>query len=108
MEVLDGSHVCLNLHTCKFDGSIRTLPNPLQGQGLLTITMVFLPYFTSHLTSYSSLRRLPICQYVGSTILEALHFVCVWIVCGLALVTCSDMTVMEHRQVQSMSSQSRY
>ena len=46
---------------------------PLQEQALFPITIIFLPYFTSHLTSYSSLRRLPICQYFGSTILEALH-----------------------------------
>ena len=52
--------------------------------------MVFLPNFTSHLTSYSSLRRLPICQYVGGTILEPFHFVCVWIACCMALVTCYD------------------
>lgn len=62
---------------------------PLQEQGLFPITMIFLPYFTSHLTSYSSLRRLPICQCLGSTILEVLHFVCVWIVYGLALVASS-------------------
>jgi hypothetical protein len=89
MEVPDGSYECLTLRTCKSDDGIRTLPNTLQGQDLLPITMVFLPNFTSHLTSYLSLRRLPICQYVGGAILEALHFVCVWIACGMALVTCA-------------------
>ena len=78
MEVPVGSHEYLTLHTCKFDGGIRTLPNTLQGQGLLPITMVFLPYFTSHLTSYLSLRLLPICQYVGGAILEALRLDRLW------------------------------
>lgn len=90
MEVLDVSHECLTLRA--HDG-IRTLPDRLQLlQGLFPIAVVFLSYFTSHLTSDSSLRRFPICQDVGSTFLEFFCFICVWIACGIAPVTSYDGT----------------
>jgi|SRR6266581_1331529 len=103
MEVLDVSRGCLTLHACEFGDGIHTLPNRLQGQGLFPMAMVFLPYFTSRLMSDLSLRRFLICQYVGSTILEALDFVCVWT--RRLWHGCSHMG---HHQVQSMSSWSRY
>lgn len=86
MEVSDGSHGCSTLRACKFDDGIRTasrtssLPNNYDLSALFYVPSDVL--FESTPPSDLSVFR----QYY----FRSSSLVCVWIVCGLALVTCSD------------------